>query len=164
MRKVALALVALALMACGFGAGVDPGPDETVDLTSAMVVGTWRNAERDTTFMFAADNTFQALNVPREFFPSFADAIAPGFDPARDRIDTHGTWAVPGRSPSPLDRRRNLLTIGYEPGGFVPASGVSGFEAWWQGSQLILLTGRIGFLKCAEPCGIGSGLPSTSPR
>jgi hypothetical protein len=169
MRKIAFALVALVLMACG-SQTVDPGPGLTpalalaVDVTPEMVVGAWRNAERDATFVFAADGAMQGLNVPPEYFLDFQSALTPDFDRNRDRIDAVGTWTLPGRKPSAPAGLRNVVDLTFEPGGFIQNRGGGGLEAVSRGSQTVLQFRAIVFTKCPGPCVGGSGASPSPSR
>ncbi|MEV4511751.1 hypothetical protein AB0K00_22600 [Dactylosporangium sp. NPDC049525] len=167
MRKVAFALVALVLMACG-SQTVDPRPGRTpalaVDVTPEMVVGAWRNAARDATFVFAADGTMQGTNVPPEYFLDFQSALTPGFDRSRDRIDAVGSWALPGRKPSAPAGLRNVVELTFEPGGFIQTRGGGGLDALSQGSQTVLEFRAIVFTKCPGPCAGGSGASPSPSR
>ncbi|MFC5002219.1 hypothetical protein ACFPIJ_30850 [Dactylosporangium cerinum] len=163
MRKVAFALVALVLMACGLRS-VDSGPDLIVDVTPEMVVGTWRDVERDATFVFAADGTFQALNVPPEYFLDFKNALTPEYDRSRDRIDAVGTWTLPGSKPSAPAQVRNMVDITFEPGGFIQSRGGAGLDVKTRGSQTVLQFRAIVFTRCPEPCVGGSGVSPSPSR
>ncbi|GAA1510941.1 hypothetical protein GCM10009827_026420 [Dactylosporangium maewongense] len=163
MRKVAFALVALMLMACGLRT-VDSRPEAIVDVTPEMVVGTWRNAGRDATFVFAADGSMQALHVPPEFFLDFQYALTPDFDRNRDRIDAAGSWTLPGGKPSAPALVRNTVSLTFEPGGFIQNRGGVGLEVHGRGSQTMLQFRAIVFTKCPEPCAGGSGVSPSPSR
>jgi len=105
VRRFLFALVTVVLLSgCGPADSLDPtAPDNGIPLTSATLAGTWQDARHDATFSFAADGTFTATNLPYQLYLNGSQTALPGFDPAHDRIDDHGTWTLttsfPGESP-----------------------------------------------------------------
>jgi len=105
VRRFLFALVTVVLLSgCGPVDSLDPtAPDNGIPLTPATLAGTWQDARHDATFSFAADGTFTATNLPYQLYLNGSQTALPGFDPAHDRIDDHGTWTLttsfPGESP-----------------------------------------------------------------
>jgi hypothetical protein len=114
VRRLLLALLVAVVVPTLGCAAIDPGPDLSVELTEADVMGTWRNDQFDGSITFAADGTFRATNVPYEFFFPYDASPPPTFDPKHDRVDDTGTWTLTGPDPEHPERRRVIVRAHFQ--------------------------------------------------
>ena len=125
-------LAVLATAGCGIADAVDPsGGDRNIPLTTADVVGTWRNAQFGGTLSFAADGTFSATEVPYEVYLA-GHATPAGFDPAHDRLDDRGTWRLVGAYPGDQSSRMVTVTLVSRGNATFPRGFSSNLDSWRQ--------------------------------
>lgn len=134
-RLLGLLAVTTMLSACAFvGNYPREGESEppTIDLTSADVIGRWRNEARDGTLVFAADGTFEASNFPREVLEGVGC-----FTGAPGPVTLHGTWDL--SEAIGTTGRKNDIALMLLPSEVIKHKSMIHIDPEWRGSVIGLV-------------------------